>query len=344
MGGKALKNTETQRLERADFERVSADVVAGLQAAVPDARVRVIPAYFSKQDFGDLDVLVESEPLQAAGGGELLNRLAVERFHAKELFKNGNVLSFDYRSTPEQTTPGFQVDVITQSRESFDFALSYFSFNDLGNLIGRTAHKQGCSFGHDGLWYYFRDGDYKFREVLLTMDFDEALRYLGYEPARFHQGFEGLVDIFEYVSGSRFFNRDIFLLENRNYQSRVRDRKRPTYTKFLAWCDEHPELPAYQYPEHKAEWLPHLFAAFPAFKGEYDQAVKDLATLRAVKERFNGELVAQWTGLSDKTLGMLMKHFKESFGSGPALYAYVLETPEAELRQRLMQVKQSLGL
>ena len=60
--------------------------------------------------------------------------------------------------------------------------------------------------------------------------------------------------------------RNIFLLENRNYQSRVRDRKRKTYTEFLQWCENHPGLPAYTYPEDKAQWLPRLFEWFAPFK------------------------------------------------------------------------------
>lgn len=337
MGGKALKNTSTTRLSKADFDRVSTVVEAGLRQRFPQAQVAVIPAYFSKTDFGDLDVLVSAEGVQAQGGTDELKKLALEVFNATELFKNGNVLSFDYRATPLQTAPGFQVDVITMPEESFEFALNYFSFNDLGNLVGRTAHKQGCSFGHDGLWYYFRDGDYKFRELLLTRDFDLALRFLGYDPQRFHAGFEGLTDIFEYVAGSTFFNRSIFLLENRNYQSRVRDRKRKTYTEFLQWCENHPGLPAYTYPEDKAQWLPRLFEWFAPFKEAYAQAERDLQRQRLAKERFNGELVAQWSGLQDKELGGLMKRVRESFGSQEDFYAFVLASSTEELKAYVLQ-------
>jgi len=344
MGGNALKNTTTRRLDRPAFERVSALVVQGLEAAFPGARVRVIPAYAAKADFGDLDLLVTQEDLEAHGGAQALARLATQRFHATDQYKNGNVLSFDFRDSADTVEPGFQVDMISMPRESFDFALNYFSFNDLGNLIGRTAHKQGASFGHDGLWYYFRDGDYKFREVLLTRDFDRALRYLGYEPARFRQGFETLEDIFQYVAGSEFFNPAIFLLENRNYQSRVRDRKRKTYTEFLAWCEARPELPAYPYLQDKAEWLPRMFEWFPNFKRAYDQAEEDLTRQRAVKARFNGEIVSRWSGLADKQLGMLMKHVKAEFESARALEDYVLQASEQELMQRVMGVKQRLQL
>lgn len=68
MGGKALKSIETRRLHRADFERVSKAVVAGLVDALPGVQVDVIAAYRAKDEFGDLDVLVVSEGVQDSGG------------------------------------------------------------------------------------------------------------------------------------------------------------------------------------------------------------------------------------------------------------------------------------
>ena len=339
MGGNALKNARTRRLDRRDFEQVSVAVVARLREAFPSARVEVIPAYATKADFGDLDVLVSAEDVQARGGPDALKRLAVEAFCATDLYPNGNVLSFDYRADAAQAEPGFQVDLITMPRAEYAFALDYFSFNDLGNLVGRTAHKQGASFGHDGLWYIFRDGDYKFRDVLLTRDFDHALRYLGYEPARFRAGFADLPAIFEYVAGSAFFNRSIFLLENRNYRSRVRARTRKTYTGFLQWCEERPDLPAFRYPVDKAEWLPRMFEWFPAFRADYDRALADLATQRALKERFNGELVSAWTSLVDKPLGALMREFRASFESPERMTEFLLAASEADLRERVLALR-----
>lgn len=345
MGGNALKNTQTRRLDRAEFDAVAAAVSAGLQRAFPSSRVAAIPAYKTKADFGDLDILLSTEGMVAAGGGERLRELAVNAFHATEIVKNGSVLSFDFRGSADQTDPGFQVDVITSPDAEFDFSLAYFSFNDLGNLIGRTAHKQGTSFGHDGLWYFFRDGDYSFRDILLTRDHDEALRFLGYDPSRFHRGFEDLEEIFQYVAGSEFFNRDIFLLANRNNQSRVRDRKRKTYTEFLQWCEARPHLPAYSYPEEKSFWLPRLFSWFPSFETDYRAAQRDLAVLREVKSRFNGEIVSGLTGLQGKELGELMKHIKNSFESSEALHQFVLgssaEVVNSRVRQAVLELATS---
>jgi hypothetical protein len=207
MGGKAIKGHETVRLAGDEYFAFQAQTLQTLRRLFPGKRVEAIEAYRSKPDFGDLDILLESDGYDPFKAAEALGSV--------ETVRNGPVTSIGI-VVPDRPTAGaspvFQVDLIRMEKEAFDYALAYFSFNDLGNLIGRTAHKGGTSHGHDGLWYYFRDGDYMFREILLTRDHDAALTYLGYEPARFKQGFEDLEEIFQYVAGSRYFNRDIHLL------------------------------------------------------------------------------------------------------------------------------------
>jgi hypothetical protein len=338
MGGNALSMTAV-RLTKKNFERVSAQCVERLQACFPEHRIAVIPAYRVKADFGDCDLLVTStgyDPHKAAAA-----------LDAVEVVRNGPVTSVGVVVREElapQDGNVFQVDLVSIGEESFDYALGYFSFNDLGNLIGRTAHRAGLSHRHDGLWFYVRDGDYKFRDICLTRDYDVALRFLGYEPEQFRAGFETLEDIFEYVAGSDYFNRDIFLLENRNAQSRIRDRKRRTYTEFLKWCEARPELPAFQYPEDKAAWLPRITEHFPHFEAEHRQALDDMARQRAVKARFNGEWVSQLTGLQGKDLGALMKNFKESFDSLESLQQFVLGSTPGQLATRVQEVKATLVL
>jgi hypothetical protein len=332
MGGNAL-SCASVRLTKKNYERLAQDCVAKLQALYPSGRVAAIEAYRAKPDFGDLDLLVTTpdyNPFEAA-----------EALSATEVVRNGPVTSIGVRARDEVGPVAgniFQVDLIAIEAASFDYARQYFAFNDLGNLIGRTAHRMGLSHGHAGLRYYVRDGDYKFRELLLTLDYGVALSFLGYDPARFQEGFESLQDIFEYVAGSAFFNRDIFLLENRNHQSRVRDRKRRTYMEFLQYCEKHPELPAYDYPAEKSAWLPRIAEYFPHFQAEYDQALADLTELRAVKAKFNGEWVSQLTGLQGKELGELMRRFRESFESPEAQRAFVLANSPDLIEARVRQV------
>lgn len=334
MGGNAL-SCKSVRLTKNDYNRVAGDCVAKLREFYPGQRVEALGSYRSKADFGDCDILVESsqnyDPHAAAAA-----------LGAVEVVRNGPVTSVGVLVNPDLPFGDgnvFQVDLITMAPVEFDFALNYFGHGDTGNLLGRIAHAQGLSLRHDGLVYIFRDDGHKFRELFLTRDYAQALQFMGYDPEVLARGFETKEDVYRYVATSPFFNRDIFLLENRNAKSRVRDSKRVMYIEFLKWCEAHPDLTAFVYPEDKAAWLPRINERFPGFKAEYDQAVQDLSNQQAVKAKFNGEWVAALTGLQGKALGELMKCFKNSFESQEAQHAFVLKHSPDEIAARVRQVQ-----
>lgn len=326
MGGNALKQHQAVRLSKGNYERLAGECINRLRSLYPDGRVEAIQAYREKQDFGDLDVLISADgydPFQAA------NALG-----SVEVVRNGPVTSVGVEA------PGgiFQVDLIKSPHEEFDYASQYFRWNDLGNLIGRIAHAMGVAHRHDGLFFYFRDGDHLFREILLTRDHDMALILLGLDPMRFNRGFDTLEDVFRFVASSAFFNRDIYLLQNRNAKSRVRGSKRPSYMQFLAWCEAHPDLPSFSFPENKIIWRPRISVHFPSFGARYAQAESDLARLHAARERFNGELASRLTGLTGKPLGELMRKFRESFESVAAQQDFVLSASSGEIENRIRQL------
>lgn len=331
MGGNAL-SYDAVRLAKPEYARMATSCVASLQEAYPGKRIHAIESYRAKETFGDLDILIESDgfdPFVAAGA-----------LHAVEVVRNGPVTSIGVLVQPEKgellTDNVFQVDLITIASESFDYARQYFSANDQGNLVGRLFHATGLSHRHDGLYYYLRDGSHKFREILLTQDYSQALRFMGYDADTFKAGFETLEDMFVFVASSEFFNSDIFLLENRNAQSRIRDRKRPSYTAFLKWCEVTVGLPDYDYPDIKTEWHDRLESFFPGFLAEYAQGLSDLAKLREVKAKFNGGLVSTWTGLKGKELGAVMAAWRNGFSSTETMHQFVLDTDTEILRLAVM--------
>ena len=337
MGGNALSVTAV-RLTKKNFERTAAECAARLTHALPGCRIAVIPSYASKADFGDCDILVSSTGYDRAAAAAALD--------ATEVVPNGPTTSVGIVVREELGAVAgnvFQVDLIEIEDAAFDYALGYFGMNDTGNLIGRTAHRAGLAHKHDGLFYFVRDGSYLFREICLTRDYDKALAFLGYDPARFHAGFDTLEDIFKYIAGSTYFNRDIFLLENRNAKSRIRDRKRHTYMSFLAWCEQRPDLPAYQYPDDKAEWLPRIAEHFPHFHGEYQQALQDMADDARIKERYSGKWVSGLTSLEGKALGALMTNIKGSFESLEAMRKFILTSSEEQLAERVYAVQAALA-
>jgi len=143
MGGNAL-NFQTRRVESsAEFRTLVNEV---LHILTRELSWRAVPVrwYHTKESFGDMDILVDSDIIDPNWVDVVL-----EKFQPKDHFKNGSCLSFDYKDV--------QVDLILAPAKEFEFSYYYFAWNDLGNFVGRTAHRLGFKFGHDGLWYVLRD-------------------------------------------------------------------------------------------------------------------------------------------------------------------------------------------
>lgn len=158
MGGNALKTVTTRRVDAAEYHKIKDEVVGMLRGMFPGHGIEAIPAYRKKADFGDLDVLVEYFPNPDSPEADIRHRFRGElrkHFKAEEIVSNGPVYSFAWRD--------FQVDLILAPTDEFEMSLNYFAWNDLGNLIGRVAHKMGLKYGHDGLCLPFRVDTYRNR-------------------------------------------------------------------------------------------------------------------------------------------------------------------------------------
>ena len=355
MGGNALKVAPTERLMARDYHALARDLTASLVREF-GGRAQAIPAYRSKQDFGDLDVLVEAEMATI----EELEAFAKAFGHARQVevgsktvYLQGvslpppqpnrgpnknegrQVLSYDHRSHPDQQV-GFQVDLIQAPADEFDISLAYFSYNDLGNLIGRIAHKMGFSYGHRGLMLPLREGTHLLGKVLVSSHVDECLAFLGYDPHRFHEGFGNLEDVFAYACSTPYFHPDIFLLENRNHAGRTRDRKRPTYQKFLQHLKGLPPATYFQFPEDSGKWLARAHHHFPDLKEKMEHVFKERDRLERVKEHFNGRLVSQWTGLSGKDLGDFLSRFSLGAGGPEGILRMMEEGGASQVRREVM--------
>lgn len=320
MGGNALKPLKTKRLNKTDFDHATKKVVSVLSRAIKSVNsshgsvIKYQPyevkAYRLKETFGDLDLLVESTLFKHYTREQMLSEMAVEFDYEAELpFKrNGPVLSFGVPS--DEADVFFQVDVISTSQEDFLCHGSYLNWNDLGNLVGVVASKtKVLKHGHDGLYYVLRDGNHQFGEVRLTNDYLMALEFLGYEPSRYNEGFDTLMDVYEYAASSKFFNPKLYSFEERNHDQRMRDRKRPTYNGFLTWIEEQEKEGLFVGRVHldMNGWNERVYSFFPWFKAESEKRWLELENKREVRKFFNGELVmALKPELSGPELGKYM--------------------------------------
>lgn len=321
MGGNAITNAK--RIMKEEYN----DLCVFFSDKLSEKGIifHIIQAYETKESFGDMDILIQKDQ-------EMFDfkNFVTSLFEFKEIFKNGDVISCNFND--------FQIDFIFESEEDFDFCKGYFSFNDLGNLIGRIAHSLGFKFGHNGVWYCLRDGTHMFGELCLTKDFKTALEFFGFSYERYLQGFTNLIDIFEYVVNSPYFNRDLYPLEHRNHYARMRDRKRKTYNEFLKYCDSLPwEVDYIRYG--KEIYLQRAFSLFPDFKQRYDVLYATYHDAQLAKIKFNGELVGEWTGLKGKELGKFISYMKKDFEELSKQWcwtAWVLSTDPRDIKMRTM--------
>ena len=291
MGGNALKQTTTRRYAAAEYYRAYKALEPRLTSIVRAERVALIPAYREKESFGDMDILYSGDSLT-------VDAVAAE-FTPNQIVKNGDVISFDYNQ--------LQIDLI--NTKTFDYSLAYFSYNDLGNLVGKLARRLGLKHGHTGLRLPVRYGNHFLNEILVTTCHDETLEFLGLDPAVFYRGFDTLNDIFNFVASSKYFNPAAYALENVSAAGRVRDKKRHTYTEFLKFCSSYTgdvlEM------GDKSLYLGAIFDRWPHVAEQFRTITSEALLTVEAGNRLNGEVVKQITGLSGVELGRFMATVKQ---------------------------------
>ena len=298
MGGNALKQlgVDVKRFTSHELETFYKPVALRYirQALGNNTVVNAVPSYRNKETHGDLDVVLCVDDTTPSDWKERIVRM----FHTDKHVSNGKVLSIYMH--------GIQVDVIAEHRDHYDFALAYYSYNDLGNLLGRVARANGLKLSHKGLFYDVEYDGRTLDTIKVTGSFREALKLLGYEPIIHDSGFDSLEDIFRYVVSSPRFDFAYFDLEHRNNAARLRDRKRPTYTAFLKWCHE------YGYDNNRDEAHSCVVTDWirVAYRSEISRIIRGYENHKYFKTMFNGRIVSELTGLEGKELGRLMKAIK----------------------------------
>lgn len=228
------------RLSNAHFDQVLAIVVSELiEFRSFTGCIETIPFHGAKETFGDLDLLVEYDGSIDEIDAEL-SQFVQDRYGASVVYrqKNDSMFNFDF---PLQGGHRFQVDLILAPSQEYLFTKGYFSYNDLGNLIGVIARNMELKFGHKGLFMPVGKGPRSSKAVLVTQDFDMALQFFGLDPEKHRQGFNNLEELFRYVASSPYFSPDLYLV-GQSSKYRARARKRPTHQAFISWCEQNGDV------------------------------------------------------------------------------------------------------
>lgn len=87
----------------------------------------------------------------------------------------------------------------------------------------------------------------------------------------------------------------------------------------------------------KIEWFDVLCSKFPNLKEEREQILVATQKAKDAAEKFNGNLVSEWTGLTGKELGEALKDFKVTFGSKDAYTEWASTVTAEEAKEHFMR-------
>ena len=245
MGGNALnsKGVYTKRFTT----DVLFDVYKDISKYLKGYEIDYCKFYRNKNDHGDLDVMVKSDSTKD------LVRIIEEEIKPDAHYYNDNVLTFNYGD--------YQVDLIVIPPKMWDISRVYYSYDPVGNLLGKIARGFGLNYGKDGL--YYRSIERRSTEkIYLSQDPHEIYEFLGYDYERFKKGFDDIKEIFDYMISGKFFDKKLFYFENLDGRDRKRNRKRKTFNEFLSYMGDRKSKFDFDTMENKLEYVEEHFNGF----------------------------------------------------------------------------------
>lgn len=331
MGGQALQIAKTRRYEKDEYFALVPEVVERLKSYFAD--VHVVQAYANKPSFGDMDILVKAENVDFK-----VSEMIQNEFAPQEIARNSHVYSFDFKE--------LQIDVILVKPKFWETSKVYYSFNDLGNLMGRVANRIGLKYGHFGLGFKHTHNGRSYGDIVISQDLPKVFAFLGFSWEKYQEGFNELEDVFEYVIDSELFTPQLFAYENLDHQNRTRNAKRKTYQAFLDYLVEHKDtidVDSSYVRYHKGtnmterEWetLAEVDAFFGTNVVEQIQAWnRKLEKRDAASKKFNGKVIMEKYGFEGKELGDKIATFKKRFPNEEIFYDFVSNTSLDEIFRR----------
>lgn len=321
MGGNALKHTITRRYSPLEFNEVWDKINSKLKTIGWAGRQLV--AYRNKPDYGDMDILIEND-----GNLGDIKETIQNTFQPNEIFKNGNVYSFNVDE--------LQVDFIITPSVDMDAAFNFFAWNDLGNFIGKISNAFGLKYGFEGLVFVYRtDNDSRILgEINLSKDPKKILPFLGFSYEEWEQGFDDMEDIFEYIINSKYFNMRPFRFEELSATHKNRNKRRKMYNDFLAYYDDTFESKypddeiGYEFSNNKEDYHNMIEAEFPGFLNKLAEFRRKEEMRIEGRKKFNGDLILEKYKITPKELGIAIMMFKSQFTN---FDAYLYSTSEEKI-------------
>jgi len=267
-------------------------------------RYSIIPECFIKKtSHGDIDCLLDFPLLTDE---ELSSHFGVSD---DQIHHNSSVISIFYQNS-------IQIDFCHFEPENLVSAYNYMSNSDCGNMVGQMSrYSTGYRLTHKGLMYPVRlKAEDQLGEILVSKNWEKILPFLDLDYEKWSNGFNDQLELFEWISSSRYFNPECFKFENLKHQDKTRNRKRKTYASFVEWLEGQSFKDIHIPTENKQE---HLFRGLLHFQEEgywierAQPLIRNRFHIEQARNIFNGSDIKEITGLYNLALGKIITRFNK---------------------------------
>lgn len=348
MGGHALKKVNVSRIGLLQYNEVKRDLYKQLSSEFElELELEFLIDVPNKIDFGDIDILYKYKLTNSFPN---VIDIIKQTFNPTEIIHNGDVCSFSYQITSNNgEIKYFQVDLIKST--NLEMSKFYFSYGDLGGIIGRIAQYIGLKYGSAGLWvcpnsqtigeFLNLEQNVKLVNNLKTqlktqlncddVDLDAIVKaqysnivlisspqiiceYLGLDYNKWIGGFTSKNDIYEWIIESKFFNPTQFKVLD--CAGRQRANKRPMYQDFLQYIFK--DEPNFIIEKANSNANCNINLQLDTIKyffklKELEDMIIQVVDNLVRKHKFNGSKLIQ-LGIIEKEIPICIKEFKKKLG------------------------------
>lgn len=299
MGGKAF-GIELPRIHKQDYDKIV--------SKVEHRGVFNVKEILSKDSFGDIDFVYSLYSLDFLKG--LMDYLG---FSVGGIKVNGNITSLLVDLPDTYINRTVQMDFIKHKPNDEAFALSYYSNNILGELLGRVATIMGYKLTPTGLYYIQLDENgNKVGEHLVSNEWSIVLNILGYSKEHPKQ-FSSKEDLFDYIAKGKYFNSTTFI--DRYEGGKRNSRGTKEFIEFLK--EDYITQCKYVNIVTRIEIEDRLEEALMVFGVDINIKERELQLNRdrSNRELFSGDYIKNRFDLEGKELGEFMEFCKRKVKS-----------------------------
>jgi len=234
MGGNAFAHLKINRMNMDIYNQIKNDIINKLSKYVI---IEIAPELPDKLDFGDLDLIYLLKDTKI----NLVNTIK-EIFNPVDIKINGRTISWVY----ELNELYYQIDCNKCPNETMlEMYKFYFSYSDLGGIIGRIASYYNLKYGFNGLFLHLSEDivinhnnnlknitkyNNSYGTVILNSNPRSICEYMDLDYDKYISGFNSNIEIYDWICNSKLFKPDIFVRLNTEHRKRI--KVRPFYQKF----------------------------------------------------------------------------------------------------------------